>query len=143
MTGPPPNPGFAAAVHASFARQGLMTLLGAELRAVTPGGCVIAAPIRPETSQQHGYAHAGLAWAIGDSAAGYAALSLCAETDEVLTVEMKINLMAPARGARLVATGRVLRAGRRLLTVAADITAEEAGAETPVAVMLGTITVVR
>ena len=133
------NPDFANAVTASFAQQGMMGLLGAKLIAVTPGTCTIAAPIRPETSQQHGYAHAGLAWSIGDSAAGYSALSLMAEGQEVLTVEMKINLIAPAQGDRLVAEGRVIRSGRRLVTVASDIHAETSGKRVHVAAMLGTM----
>lgn len=135
----PRDPDFAAAVRASFARQGMMRHLAAELVTVAPGSVTIAAPIRPETSQQHGFAHAGLAWTIGDSAAGYAALSLLAPGDEVLTVEMKINLLAPARGARLIARGRVLRAGRRLIVVAADIHAEGDGPSVHIATMLGTM----
>ena len=137
----PRDPGFAAKVRASFARQGMMTLLRAELVAVEAGRVAIAAPIRPETSQQHGYAHAGLAWTLGDSAAGYSALSLLAPGEEVLTAEMKVNLLAPAAGARLVAEGRVLRAGRRLIVAAAEIWAEAPG-DAPrrhVATMLGTL----
>jgi uncharacterized protein (TIGR00369 family) len=138
----PRNPDYEATVRESFARQGLMGLLGAELVAVSPGGCTIAAPIRPATSQQHGYAHAGLAWSIGDSAAGYAALSLRAPGEEVLTVEMKINLLAPAEGTRLTAEGRVLRAGRRILVVASDIHAGAGPQRVHVATMLGTMTAV-
>ncbi|MBP7001436.1 PaaI family thioesterase [Amaricoccus sp.] len=122
----------------------MMRLLGAELVAVEAGRVAIAAPVRPETSQQHGYAHAGLAWTIGDSAAGYSALSLTGAGEEVLTSEMKIHLLAPARGARLVAEGRVLRAGRRLIVVAAEIWAEiwaedAAAPRRHVATMLGTM----
>ena len=133
------NPDFEAVVRASFARQGMMGLLGAELVEVTPGACVIAAPVRVETSQQHGFAHAGLAWTIGDSAAGYAALSLRAAGEEVLTVEMKVNLLAPAQGERLLARGRVIRAGRQLVTVGAEVHAEAAGRLVHVATMLGTM----
>jgi uncharacterized protein (TIGR00369 family) len=136
------NPNYAKTVTASFTQQGMMTLLGAKLIAVTPGTCTITAPIRPETSQQHGYAHAGLAWSIGDSAAGYAALSLMAEGQDVLTVEMKINLIAPAKGERLIAEGRVIRSGRRLVTVASDIHAETAGTRIHIAAMLGTMFVI-
>lgn len=136
------NPHFETAVRASFARQGLMRLFGAELIAVGPGTCTIVAPVGPETSQQHGYAHAGLTWSLGDSAAGYAALSLRAVGEEVLTVEMKINLLAPAAGSRLVAEGRVLRAGRRIMVVASDVHAKDGAARAHVATMLGTMTVV-
>jgi uncharacterized protein (TIGR00369 family) len=136
---PPRNPDFEAVVRASFARQGMMRLLGAEIASLEPGRCTVAAPIRPETSQQQGFAHAGLAWTLGDSAAGYSALSLLGPGEEVLTTEMKINLLAPARGSRLVAEGRVVRPGRRLLVVAADVFAEDAGTRRHVATMLGTM----
>jgi uncharacterized protein (TIGR00369 family) len=135
----PRNPDFEATVRASFARQGMMRLLAAEIAVLEPGRCTLTAPIRPETSQQHGYAHAGLAWSLGDSAAGYAALSLLAPGVEVLTTEMKINLLAPAAGTRLVAEGRVIRPGRRLLVVAADIWAEDTAPRRHVATMLGTM----
>jgi uncharacterized protein (TIGR00369 family) len=135
-----PDPDYQQKVLTSFARQGMMRTLGATLIDVSPGRCVIAAPIRPETGQQHGFSHAGLAWSIGDSAAGYAALSLVMPGREVLTSEMKINLLAPARGLRLVAEGRVLRAGRRLIVVASDVHAEDSdGERRHVATMLGTI----
>jgi uncharacterized protein (TIGR00369 family) len=134
----PRNPAFAEAVRASFDRQGMMRLLGAELLAVEPGRVTIAAPIRPETSQQHGYAHAGLAWTLGDSAAGYSALSLLPPGGEVLSAEMKAHFLAPAAGERLVAEGRVIRAGRRLVVVAADVFAETAGDRRHVALLLGT-----
>jgi uncharacterized protein (TIGR00369 family) len=132
------NPEYAAVVRASFARQGMMAHLGAEIAALAPGRVTISAPIRPEVSQQHGFAHAGLAWTIGDSAAGYAAMSLLEAGGEVLTVEMKINLLAPARGARLIAEGRVIRPGRRLIVVGAEIAD---GDGTAVATMLGTMIV--
>jgi uncharacterized protein (TIGR00369 family) len=133
------NPEFDAVVRASFARQGMMRLIGAEIAALAPGRCTLAAPIRPETSQQHGFAHAGLAWSLGDSAAGYSALSLLGPGEEVLTTEMKINLLAPAKGTRLVAEGRVIRSGRRLLVVGAEVWAEEAGGRRHVATMLGSM----
>ena len=133
------NPDFDAVVRASFARQGMMRLIGAEIAALAPGRCTLAAPIRPETSQQHGFAHAGLAWSLGDSAAGYSALSLLGPGEEVLTTEMKINLLAPAKGVRLVAEGRVIRSGRRLLVVAAEVWAEDAGERRHVATMLGSM----
>lgn len=123
------SPAKLAEIRGSFAAQGLMRSLGAELVALAPGRVSVAAPIRPESGQQHGFAHAGLSFALGDSAAGYAALSLMPEGAEVLTVEMKINLLAPASGARLVATGSVIRAGRRLVVVSAEVRAE-AGEDT-------------
>lgn len=138
MDAQPRNPAFEAAVRDSFARQGMMALLGAAIEAVAPGRVRISALIRPEVGQQHGFAHAGLAWTIGDSAAGYSALSLLDAGAEVLTVEMKINLLAPARGTRLVAEGRVIRPGRRLIVVGAEVTGDDG---TAIATMLGTMIV--
>jgi len=134
----PRDPDFAARVHASFGRQPFMTLLGARLVAVGPGTVDIELPIRRELEQQHGYAHAGAAWSIADSAAGFASQSLMAAEEGVLTVELKINLLAPAKGERLVARGRVERAGRRLTVARADVYALADGAETHVAMALGT-----
>lgn len=139
MTGDP-DADLAARIRASFARQGMMATLGAEILALAPGRCTISAPIRPETGQQHGYAHAGLGWTIGDSAAGYSALSLLPPGWDVLTVEMKTNLLAPATGLRLLAEGCVIRQGKRLVVVASDLHAEdEGGARRHVATMLGTM----
>ena len=133
------TPAFREIVKDSFARQGLMRTLGAEITEIGPGRCTITAPIRPETAQQHGFAHAGTTFALGDSACGYAALSLQEEGVEVLTSEMKIHLLAPATGARLVARGEVLRAGRRLVVARADVFAETGGDSGHVATLLGTI----
>jgi uncharacterized protein (TIGR00369 family) len=123
----------------SFARQDFMQTLGAELLAVSPGAVAIGLVIRPGLLQQHGFVHAGVVSAIADTAAGYAALSLQPEGTDVLTAEFKINLMAPARGERLVARARVVRSGRRLTVSACDIFAVEGGEETCIATLLGTI----
>ena len=123
----------------SFARQSLMTTLQAELQEVTPGRVVIAAPILPGFLQQQGAGHAGVTFALGDTAAGYAALSLMPEGREVMTVELKINLLAPAIGRRLIATGEVLRAGRRLVIVRAGVVADRDERTVPVAELLGTM----
>lgn len=132
------DPAYAERVAGEFARQGFMALLGAELLSVAPGAVSIRLPLRPELSQQHGHAHAGAAWAIADSAAGFAAQSLMAPGDGVVTVELKINLLAPARGKALIARGRVLRAGRTLTVGQAEVVALADGTETPVATALGT-----
>jgi uncharacterized protein (TIGR00369 family) len=108
------NPDFEQAVRASFARQGAMGLLGAELATVEPGHVEIALRFRPALSQQNGYFHAGITTTIADSAAGYAAYSLFAPGHEVLTVEFKVNLLAPADGERLLAIGAVKKPGRTL-----------------------------
>ena len=123
----------------SFARQDMMSTLGAELVSVKRGKVVIAAPILAEMRQQHGFAHAAVSFALGDSAAGYAALSVMALNDEVVTAEMKINLLAPAAGERLEAKGRVIRAGRRLLVVGATVVAIKGDRRTDVAVLQGTM----
>lgn len=128
-----------ARVRASFALQGLMGHLGAELAEVGPGTCTISCRPRPELSQQHGFVHAGVVAAIADSAAGYAAMSLTPEGSEVLTVEFKLNLLAPAEGDLLVARGRVLRAGRTLSVCESTVTALRDGEETQCAVALVTM----
>jgi uncharacterized protein (TIGR00369 family) len=133
------SPRVAARVRESFAAQAMMETLGARLAEVARGRVRIEAPILPGSRQQHGFAHAGLSFAIGDSAAGYAALSVMPEGYEVLTTEMKIHLLAPARGDLLVAEGRVLRPGRRLVIVEADIHAVEDGQRAHVARLLGTM----
>ncbi|KGJ11333.1 PaaI family thioesterase [Paracoccus versutus] len=126
-------------IRASFDRQSMMRTLGARLESVGPGQVAIAAPILPGSLQQHGAGHAGLAFSIGDSAAGYAALTLMPAEAEVMTVEMKINLMSPATGDRLVAEGRVIRPGRRILVVAANVWAETGDRRKHVAMLQGTM----
>ncbi|WP_199259501.1 PaaI family thioesterase [Paracoccus binzhouensis] len=126
-------------IRDSFDRQTMMQTLGATLLEVAPGKVSIAAPILPTALQQHGAGHAGLAFSIGDSAAGYAALSLMPEDTEVMTVEMKINLMSPAVGDRLLAEGRVIRPGRRIMVVTADVWAETGESRKHVAMLQGTM----
>ncbi|MFQ6549185.1 PaaI family thioesterase [Aestuariibius sp. 2305UL40-4] len=116
-----------------------MQTFGATLLRARDGLCEIEAPIVDGARQQHGYGHAGLTFALGDSAAGYAALSLMPNGSEVLTAEMKINLLAPAKGDRLLATGRVVRAGRRLTVVTAEVRATQAEADTLIALLQGTM----
>lgn len=135
----PRTPDFARAVEESFSRQGLMQTLGAELVEIEPGRCVISAPIQAKASQQHGFAHAGLTFAIGDSACGYAALTLQEPGCEVLTSEMKIHLLRPAAGQQLTAEGRVLKAGRRLVVCQADVFATNGQKRSHVATLMGTI----
>jgi uncharacterized protein (TIGR00369 family) len=108
-------------VRDSFARQGLMSHLGAELSALSSGECEIRVRYRTELTQQHGYFHAGVTASIADSASGYAAYSTMPADSSVLTVEYKINLVAPAEGDLLIARGRVLRSGRTLKICTADV----------------------
>ncbi|HQU67857.1 MAG TPA: PaaI family thioesterase [Albidovulum sp.] len=117
----------------------MMATFGANILSVAPGTVVIAAPVLPGSRQQHGAGHAALAFGLGDSAAGYSALSLLAEGVEVMTAEMKINLLAPAIGDRLIATGRVIKAGRRLTVVTAEVEAETDGQRKLVALLQGTM----
>ena len=107
-------PQIEARIRTSFDRQGLMRHLGARLGHIGPGRVHIVLPNRPEVSQQHGYIHAGAISAIADSAGGYAAFTLFPEGTAVLTVEYKINLLAPAVGNQLEAVGTVLKSGRTL-----------------------------
>ena len=140
----PEDPGYAERVRASFGRQRVMTLLGAQLRLVAPGQTEIVLPYRQELTQQHGFIHAGIVTAIADSACGYAALSLTPPGVGVLTIEFKVNLLNPASGVRLVSRGRVVKPGRTLMVCTGDVTAEqEDGAARPVALMQATIMIVR
>lgn len=108
------SPDVRARIQDSFDRQGLMRHLGARLTHIAPGCVHIQLPSRPEITQQHGYIHAGATSAIADSAGGYAAFTLFPEDTSVLTVEYKINLLAPAAGDHLEAVGTVLKPGRTL-----------------------------
>ena len=133
------RPEVADKVRASFARQGMMASCDAELVSLEPGFVRIAAPITAGVSQQHGAAHAGLTFALGDSAAGYAALTTIEGDPDVMTAEMKINLLRPALGERLVADGRVIKPGRRLIVVQAEVFAEGSGERKQVALLQGTM----
>lgn len=127
-------------IQLSFERQGLMHTLGARLVEAGEGHCVIEAPLTPAVMQQHGAGHAGLTFALGDTAAGYAALGLMEEGREVMTSEMKIHLLRPALGASLRAEGRVLKSGRRLVVAQSEVFAlSSTGDRTLVAVLLGTM----
>jgi uncharacterized protein (TIGR00369 family) len=122
-------------VRESFARQTFMMFLGASLSRVAPGEVDIELPFRADLCQQNGTVHAGALTAIADSACGYAALTLMPEGSNVLSVEFKINLLAPASAPLYVAKAKVLRAGRTLTVVRADVLA----GETLTATMLGTM----
>jgi uncharacterized protein (TIGR00369 family) len=115
------TPEVQARIRDSFERQGLMRHLGARMDHIAPGRVQIVLPSRPEVTQQHGYVHAGATSAIADSAGGYAALTLFPEDAEVLTVEYKINLLAPASGDHLEAVGTVRKSGRTLTVCQLDV----------------------
>jgi uncharacterized protein (TIGR00369 family) len=126
-------------VRQSFARQAFMSTLGAELTAVARGGVEIHLPFSPNLTQQNGYLHAGATTAVLDSACGYAALTVADDDKEVLTVEFKVNLLAPAAGEVFAARAQVKKAGRTLTVCTADAFAISDGKEKVVATMLATI----
>lgn len=126
-------------IRDSFARQSMMQTLGAEIDEVSKGKVVITAPILPTSRQQHDVAHAALSFAIGDTAAGYAALTKMPDDQEVMTSEIKINLLAPGAGDYLRATGRVIKPGRRLVVVTAEVHAITGASEKLIAILQGTM----
>ncbi len=116
-----------------------MTTLGASLELVEPGRVHIAVPFSPALTQQHGCVHAGVISSIADSACGYAAMTLAPNGSEVLTVEFKISLLAPAHGLRFLAVASVLRAGRTLSFCTGEVRAIREADEEVIATMLSTI----
>ncbi|MDA1089090.1 MAG: PaaI family thioesterase [Proteobacteria bacterium] len=133
------DPNFEARVRKSFEAQGIMGHLGARLVSVTPGACEIDLPYSDAVSQQHGFFHGGVIGTIADSAGGYAGFSLMDADDGVLTVEYKINLMAPASGELLIARGQVWRPGRTLTVTMAEVSVVNDGKETVCAAMQQTL----
>jgi len=137
----PPDPKYSTRVRASFERQGAMRLIGARLTDLRPGHCTIELPYREDLTQQHGYIHAGIVSAIADSAGGYAGFTLFPADASVLTVEYKVNLLAPAAGERLIAVGDVVKHGRTLAITRGEVYAEESGRRTLCAIMQQTLIV--
>ena len=135
--------GYAERVRSSFARQGALALIGASLVDVQPGYCAIALTPKRELSQQHGHVHAGVIAMIVDTAGGYAGYSLFPEDSSVLTVEFKLNLLAPAAGDRLIAEGHVVKPGRTLAITRGEVHAEKNGRRTLVAIMQQTLIVLQ
>lgn len=135
----PKNPDFEARVRDSFDRQGAMALIGAKIAHIAPGAIDIAVDYRPELSQQHGFFHGGIVGTAADSAGGYAAFSLMPADSSVLTVEYKMNMLAPADGSRLVAKGRVIKPGRTLTVCHVDVFVLRDGREHRCAVLLQTL----
>ena len=131
-----------ARVRSSFARQTIMTTLGAQIAAVRPGEVEIVLPFSDKILQQHDFIHAGAIATIADSACGYAALSVMPRDAAVLTTEFKINLLAPAKGEQLRAIGRVVRSGKKLVITLGEVFAEEGGARKQVALITATMMVV-
>ena len=133
------DPHYERRVRESFSRQGLMKHLGARLTELKPGAAELRAAFREELTQQHGYFHAGVSGSLADVACGYAAYTLMPEDSSVLTVEYKINLMAPAAGEELIARARVVRSGKTLKICTADVFARKGETETHCATVLATI----
>jgi len=133
------DPDFAARVRASFALQHAMALIRATLPVVEAGRTEIHLPHWSGVEQQHGFVHGGVVGMIADSAVGYAAMTTVAAEASVLTVEYKMNLVAPADGEQLIARGRVVRPGRTLIVTQAEVFAVRDGQETLCALMQQTI----
>ena len=131
-------------IRESFAKQAFMKLLGAELVHVATGEVDIALPFDVKLTQQHGFLHAGVTTSIADSACGYAALSLMPEDAAVLSVEFKVNMLAPAEGRHFLARGRVIRSGRNITVVKGDVLAfDEKDDAKSVLEMQGTMMTIR
>jgi len=136
----PLNPSFAEEVARSFALQPVMKLIGARLSLVEPGVVEITLPYRADLAQQNGYVHAGIVTTIADSVSGYAAYSLMSAGASVLSVEFKVNLLRPARGVSFIARAEVIKSGRTLSVVRADVSGvDENGDRALVATMLSTM----
>lgn len=139
----PEDSNFRSRVERSFARQAFMAVLGAELTVVELGRVEIVLPFRKDLTQQHGFLHAGVVASIADSACGYAALTLMPPDAAVLSVEFKVNLLAPARGEIMVAEGTVKKPGRTLMVCTGDVWAEDGGSRKNVTTMTATMIVAR
>jgi uncharacterized protein (TIGR00369 family) len=139
----PRDPAYDTRVRASFARQRAMQTIGARIVRVDPGEVELELPFRDDLTQQHGFLHAGIVTALVDSACGYAALSLMDREAAVLSVEYKVNLLAPAVGDRMRAVGRVIKSGRTLVVCTGEVIAVAGDSESVVTVMQATMMAVR
>jgi len=139
----PKDPRFAEKVARSFARQKLMTLIGASISAIAPGTVRIDMPYNDDVTQQHGFLHGGIVAALADSACGYAALTLLPADAAILTVEYKINFLSPAFGDAFYAIGQVKKAGSTLTYTAADVVAVTGDTEKTVAALVATMMTVK
>jgi uncharacterized protein (TIGR00369 family) len=135
------DPHFAERVHASFAKQHAMDLIHATLPVVEHGRTEIHLPHWSGVEQQHGFVHGGVVGMIADSAAGYAAMTMVPASASVLTVEYKMNLVAPADGEKLIARGKVVRPGKTLIVTQAEVFAVKNDEEKLCALMQQTIMV--
>jgi uncharacterized protein (TIGR00369 family) len=135
----PCDPGFAERVRASYERQDAMRTIGATLVSVQPGQVVIELPWAKPLTQQHGFLHAGMVATALDSACGYAGFSLMPAEAAVLTIEYKINLLAPAKGERFRMEGSVIKPGRTVTVAEGRAYAIDGGREKLIATMNATL----
>ena len=126
-------------IRDSFARQAAMATIGASITRIEMGEVTIELPFRPDLTQQHGFLHAGIVTMIADTACGYAALTRMPAAAEVMSTEYKINFLSPADGEKLIARGRVLKAGRTLTVCFGEVHAEKNGEVKLVATMMATM----
>lgn len=133
------NASFSQEIQQSFNQQTVMALIGAELTRIDPGIIEITLPYRADLAQQHGYLHAGIVTTIADSACGYAAYSLMPPNSEVLSVEFKVNLLRPAKGETFSAVAEVVKSGKTLTVVRADVFGIDGDRRDLIATMLGTM----
>lgn len=126
-------------IRESFARQTIMATIGASITRVAPGEVTVELPYRQDLTQQHDFIHAGVVTMIVDSACGYAALTKMPAAAAVLSVEYKVNFLSPAEGEKLIATGRVLKAGRTLTVCFGEVHAQKHRKMKLVATMLATM----
>ena len=136
------DPAIERRIRDSFARMQAMTLIGASVAAVREGEVEVALPFSATLSQQHGFVPAGVVAMIADTACGYAALTLMPSDAAVLTTEFKINLLSPAKGDRFVASGRVVRPGRKLMVCLGEVFAQTGESRKQIALMTASMMVV-
>ena len=139
----PKDPDFERRVRESFRRQQVMATLGARLVGVRAGAVDLEMPFRQDLTQQHGFVHAGIIATLADSACGYAAFTLMPSDAAVLSVEFKVNLLAPAAGDLVIARGRVRKPGRTINVCEGDVFVRADSTDKLVATMVGTMMTVR
>jgi uncharacterized protein (TIGR00369 family) len=143
MSATPVNPNFRERIAHEFATQGAMALIEARLTENEAGRVTLEMPITDRVRQQYGVIHGGMVTVLADSASGLAAIGLLPAEDGVLSIEFKTQLLAPGRGEKMIARGRVLKAGRTVVVAQADIFCVENGRETQTAMMINTLLVAR
>ncbi|OIP31437.1 MAG: phenylacetic acid degradation protein PaaI [Deltaproteobacteria bacterium CG12_big_fil_rev_8_21_14_0_65_43_10] len=139
MSFKPLDPNYQEKVRSSFSRQKFMDFIGAELVEIKPGYCEIHLPYKKELSQQHGFFHAGIIGTVADNSGGYASFSLMPKDSSILTVEYKLNLIAPGDGELLIARGQVIKSGRTLTICRTEVFVVKNGVEKLCATSLTTL----